>query len=79
MHRLLVLSGLAAAIVTIPGLATAGNPAFPDTVINATHATHGGARVSDYWTVARMAAASALPTRRVDGDGTAQLRLTDAG
>ncbi len=79
MHRLLVLSGLAAAIVTIPALATAGNPASPNTVIGSTHAARTGARVSDYWTATRMAAASALPMRRVDGNGIAQLRLRDTG
>ena len=81
MHRLLVLSSLAAAIVTIPGLATAGNPLSPNTVIGSTHSAQTGARVSDYWTPKRMAAAIALPLpmHRADGDGALQLRLRDAG
>jgi len=79
MHRLLVLSGLAAAIVTIPGLATAGNPVSPNTAIGSAHSAQTGVRVSDTWTPKRMAAASALPTRRGDGDGASRPLIRDAG
>lgn len=78
MHRLLVLSGLAAAIVTIPGLATAGNPLPPNTVIGSVIAGPDRARAADYWTPERLAAASALPLRRGDGDGASQPPIRDA-
>ena len=58
MHRLLVLSGAVAAIVAIPALANAADTGSPHQAIGS--AIVDGGRAADYWTPARMAAASAL-------------------
>ncbi len=60
MRRLLVLSCLAVAVITIPALASAGNPASPSNSIGSTVSDATGDRAADYWTAARMAAATDL-------------------
>lgn len=70
MHRLLVLSGLATAILTFPAFAGA-SLAIPTTApIGPVICGHAGARPADHRTLAGMAAAAEL-SLRLPGNGTA--------
>ena len=71
MHRLLVLSGLATAIVTFPAFAGTG-PTIPSgTAIGSAIAGHDIQRAGDDWTPARMAAATQLTLLVRRGSGKA--------
>ncbi len=75
MHRLLVLSGLAAAIVTLPGLATAANTGTPPQAIGSVVADPGeGTRAADYWTPSRQAAATDESVLVLPGNGDGIVR-----
>jgi hypothetical protein len=66
MHRLLVLAGLAVAILTIPALAGSPETRSPLATgfkVSDTDAAHAAA----YWTPARMAAASEMPLPLIRG------------
>ena len=73
MHRLLVLSGLAVAFVTIAGMASAAD-AGSSQFIGSLIVGKVGDQAADYWTPARLAAAAelALPVIRAGGDGAPQ-------
>ncbi len=70
MHRLLVLSSLAVAMVTLPGLATASNPGTSHQDIGSVIADPDDAgRVADYWTPSRLATAADLSVLVLPGSG----------
>jgi hypothetical protein len=76
MHRLLVLSSLAVAIVTVPALATAANPSTTDQDIGSAIAGQDdGTRAADYWTPSRRATATDLSVLVLPGDGDPALTL----
>lgn len=70
MRRLLVLSGLTLAIVTIPALASDGSAGPPHSAIGSVSAGQDGARAADYWTSAHMVAAVDLTMLVLPGDGS---------
>ncbi len=75
MHRLLVLSSLAVAMVVGPALATAaGTTPTPQDIGSAVAGPDDGTRAADYWTPARLAAATDLSVLELPGDGTGTLR-----
>ncbi len=79
MHRLLVLSGLAVAILTIPALA--GSPETRS-LLDATGFTVSdtdGARAAAYWTPARMATAVDLSVLVLPGHRLGALNRPSAG
>ena len=67
MHRLLVLSSLAVAIVTMPALAATPETRSPLDAIGFAVSDTDGDRAAEYWTPARMAAAPELPLPVIDG------------
>lgn len=66
MHRLLVLSTLAVAIVTLPALAATPETRSPLDSIGFAVSDKDGDRAAEYWTPARMAAAPELPLPVID-------------
>ena len=74
MHRLLVLSGLAAAFVSIAGIASAAGASSSHDAIGSVIVGKAGDRAADYWTPSRLAAVSELPLPviRARGDGAPQ-------
>ena len=67
MHRLLVLSGFAVAILTIPALAGSPETKSPLDATGFRNSDTDGARAAAYWTPARMAAASEMPLPLIAG------------
>jgi hypothetical protein len=67
MYRLLALSGLAAAILTIPALAAAPDSRSPQDTIGFIVSDEDGAGAAAYWTLDRLAAAPEMPLPMIPG------------